>query len=212
MAQKRDKSTHRVPLMAESPIGDPPLWINERDERDRRAEPAVIEAAYRIWRRVIFYVRGQRNDVSEAAEILEEAVYSVSRAVRDGREQEPVRNLDSYLYHSFVRRFSRIVSRQQRIQYFESAAALDSLGAKMQEDWAKALENEILLEELVGAMDPKTREMFALRGAGHSWKDVGRQFGINAHNAEVQFWYGVKKAKSLLDGTGEPEKPKRRKK
>jgi hypothetical protein len=82
----------------------------------------------------------------------------------------------------------------------------------MQEDWAKALENEILLKELVGAMDPKTREMFALRGAGHSWKDVGRQFGINAHNAEVQFWYGVKKAKSLLDGTGEPEKPKRRKK
>jgi hypothetical protein len=111
-----------------------------------------------------------------------------------------------------VRRFSRIVSRQQRIQYFESAAALDSLGANMQEDWAKALENEILLKELVGAMDPKTREMFALRGAGHSWKDVGRQFGINAHNAEVQFWYGVKKAKSLLDGTGEPERPKRRKK
>ena len=61
-------------------------------------------------------------------------------------------------------------------------------------------------------MDSKTRQMLTLRNAGHSWQEVGRQFGVRAHNAEVQFWYGVKKAKSLLGVGEEPKKPRRRKK
>ncbi len=61
-------------------------------------------------------------------------------------------------------------------------------------------------------MDPKTRRMLALRNAGHSWQEVGRQFGISAHNAEVQYWYGVKKVKDFLGGDDEPKKPRRRKK
>lgn len=47
-------------------------------------------------------------------------------------------------------------------------------------------------------MEPRVREMFALRTAGHSWKEVGRQLGISAHNAEVQFAHGLKKAKAQL--------------
>ncbi len=171
-----------------------------------------MEAAHRIWGRVLSFVRGRRNDVSEAAEILAETVYAVSQAVRSDRRREAVRNLDAYLYHSFVRRFTRFVGHEERIQYVESAESLDSLGASPRKDWVNALENEILLKQILGAMDPKTRQMLTLRNAGHSWQEVGRQFGISAHNAEVQFWYGVKKAKGLLGVGDEPKKPRRRKK
>ena len=85
---------------------------------------------------------------------------------------------------------------EERIQYVESAELLDFLGASPQQDWVNALENEILPKQILGAMDPKTRQMLTLRNAGHSWQEVGRQFGISAHNAELQFWYGVKKAKA----------------
>ena len=155
---------------------------------------------------------GDAMTSSEAAEILAETVYAVSQAVRSDRRREPVRNLDSYLYHSFVHRFTRFVGREERIQYVESAELLDFLGASPQQAWVNALENEILLKQILGAMDPKTRQMLTLRNAGHSWQEVGRQFGISTHNAEVQFWYGVKKAKGLLGVGDEPKKPRRRKK
>ena len=71
------------------------------------------------------------------------------------------------------------------------------------------LENEILLKQVIGAMEPRVREMFALRSAGHSWKEVGRQFGISAHNAEVQFAYGLKKAKAQLGLDEEPPQSRR---
>ena len=61
-------------------------------------------------------------------------------------------------------------------------------------------------------MDPKARQMLTLRNAGHSWQEVGRQFSISAHNAEVQFWYGVRKGKGLLGVGDEPKKSRRRKK
>jgi len=61
-------------------------------------------------------------------------------------------------------------------------------------------------------MDLKTRAMYALRRRGHSWQEIGRTFGIKAHNAEVQFWYGIEKAKGALEGEGEPGKPRRQKK
>ena len=47
-----------------------------------------MEAAHRIWGRVLYFVRGRRNDVSEAAEILAETVYAVSQAVRPDRRRE----------------------------------------------------------------------------------------------------------------------------
>jgi DNA-directed RNA polymerase specialized sigma24 family protein len=192
--------------MPESPTGDPPLWINERDERGRHADPEVTEVAYRIWSRVLCYVRQQRGDVSEAAEILEKTVYSVSQAIHKQRDREPIRHLESYLFLSFVRRYTRGIIRQQRIQYFESAELLDSLAAGRREEWVRIPENKILVEQILGVMDPRTREMCVLRSSGYSWEAVGRQFGIKAHNAEVQFSNGLKKARDLLQGTSVPKK------
>ena len=69
-----------------------------------------------------------------------------------------------------------------------------------------ALESEILLKQILGAMDPKTRQMLTLRNAGHSWQEDGRQFGISAHNAEVQFWYGGQEGQGLARGRRRAEK------
>ena len=105
-----------------------------------------MEAAHRIWGRVLYFVRGLRNDVSEAAEILAETVNAVSQAVRSDRRREPVRNLDSYLYHSFVRRFTRFVGREERIQYVEAAYARSDLFERrrvLMDDWAAYLSREL---------------------------------------------------------------------
>ncbi|MFZ0427928.1 MAG: hypothetical protein WAO20_07410 [Acidobacteriota bacterium] len=57
-------------------------------------------------------------------------------------------------------------------------------------------------------MDAKTRRLFVLRVLGYSWAEIGRKFGITAHNAEVQFSYGVKKARKHLLEKRPSDRPK----
>jgi hypothetical protein len=102
--------------------------------------------------------------------------------------------------------------RESRIQYFESVEVIEAVAANPRHDSVKSQDDKILHRQILGAMDAKTRAMCALRGRGHSWKEVGRTFGIKAHNAEVQFWYGLDKAKSLLEIDNEDEKSGRQKK
>ncbi len=120
MAEERDESRQRSPLAVEQPTGEPPLWIGERVPKGRPVEPTVKEAAGRIWRRGLYYVRRERNDHAEAAEVLEEAVCAVSARLQSEDELAPIQNLDSYLFHSFERRFSKRAQREDRIQIFSS--------------------------------------------------------------------------------------------
>lgn len=184
--------------MADPFKSDPPLWVGERDRDGQPIQPAVREAAARIWRRVLYYVRRYRYDVAEAAEILEEAVFAVSRRVSRGEKLGPVRGIDSYLFTSFVHAFWRRVERDGRMEYFDDPDALDTIDLSSPADAVEELDNQILLEQLIAAMKPRVRQMFAMRCAGHSWEEVGRQFDINKHNAEVQFAYGLRKAKEQL--------------
>ena len=192
--------------------GDPPLWVGEEDRNGQPVLPPVRDAASRIWRRVLYYVRKERYDESEAAEILEEAVFSVSRRLNSNNHLGPIHSIDSYLFHSFVNAFGRRAKREDRIQYFDEPEALDAIDLRRSSDSVEELDNEILLKQVISAMKPRAREMFALRCAGHSWEEVGRQFGISKHNAEVQFAYGLKKAKEKLGLGDAGSKPRGRKK
>ena len=73
-----------------------------------------------------------------------------------------------------------------------------------------ALEIQILPPKFVGAIDANVREMSSARSSGDSGKEFGRQFGINAHSPELQFWCRAKNAKRVLEGDAEPKKPRRR--
>jgi hypothetical protein len=66
----------------------------------------------------------------------------------------------------------------------------------MVENWRLTLVGEVFNVH----MDAKARRMFVLRVFGYSWTEIGRRFGISAHNAEVQLGYGLNKARKRLMG------------
>jgi len=212
VARRKDQEQRVFDRETESSANEPPLWIGGEDRQGLPVHPPVKEAASRIWSRVVYYVRKERRDVAEAAEILEEAVFSVSRRLTADNDLEPIRSIDSYLFHSFVNVFVRRAKREDRIQYYDAPEALDGFELRRTEDGVAELDNEILLKQVISAMSPRVREMFALRCAGHSWAEVGRQFGIKKHNAEVQFAHGLKKAKEKLRLEDVASEPRRRKK
>lgn len=183
----------------------PPLWISNTDRHGNRVSQPVIDAAGRIWGRVLDHLTRHRQDVTSAAEILEDTCHAVSRAVGRKPKTDPIRDLDSYLFWSFIRRYDRQMAKEQRIQYVESVEALE----KPDDKWASMLEDEIQLKQLLGYMDPRIREMLMGRISGLSWAEIGASLRISAHNAEVQFSKGVKKAQRRLFANGPEDHPGR---
>ena len=186
--------------MQEHLSASPPLWISETDGHGNRVSREVIDAAHRIWSRVLQYVQHEGQDLAPAAEILEETCHCVSRASRRTRRGNPIRNLDSYLYCAFVRRFIRRMVREPKIEYVESVETFAVGRLEPDRSWVSMLENEIQFKQFLSYLDPKTRVMVLRRHRGDSWGEIGQAFGITGHNAEVQFANAVQKARRRVFG------------
>ena len=180
----------------------PPLWISGTDENGKLVTREVIQAAHRIWTRVLQHLRYNGQDIAPAAEILESACHCVSRAVRRKRCGNHIRSLDSYLFWAFVRKYNRQMIREGRIQYVESVEVFADRAIERDNSWVSALEDEIQFKQLLGLLDTKTRLILMRRISGDSWAEIGKSLDISAHNAEVQFGNGIKKAKSRMLGQG----------
>jgi hypothetical protein len=100
-----------------------PFWISEKDKRGNCVHEGVIDAAKRIWSRVLNDVVGQGHDSVPAADVLEKTCRIVSRLVRRIRKPDHIQDLDSYLYWSFLRRYNRQMVREGRIKYVGSVEA-----------------------------------------------------------------------------------------
>ena len=180
----------------------PPLWINETDEHGNRVRREVIEAAHRIWNRVLQHLRLAGRDVAPAAEILEAACHCVSRTVRRNLKRNSIRNLDAYLFWAFIRKHTRRMIREGRIQYVDSVESVANAKIGAQDDWVSILDNEIYFKQLLCYLDERTRDMLMSRISGDSWAEIAKRFEISAHNAEVQSANGAKKARSRFLRSG----------
>ncbi len=142
---------------------------------------------------------------------MECSAHCVSRAIRRRRKPNHIRDLDSYLYWAFVRKYNRRMVRERRIQYVDSLEVFVEGRLQPDNSWVSMLEDDILLKQLLGYLDPKIRIMVIRRLRRDSWAEIGRMFGISAHNAEVQYANALKKARSRLFGEtsdkGGPAKP-----
>src|SRR5258708_3677074 len=176
----------------------PPLWISETDEHGNRVRREVVEAAHRIWNRVLQHLQYAGQDIAPAAETLEAACHCVSRAVSRNLNRNSIRNLDSYLFWAFIRKHNRRVIHEGRIKYVESVESVAGANIGTQQDWVSILEDEIYLKQMLCFLDERTRDMLMRRISGDSWAEIGSRLGISTHNAEVQFANGAKKARSRL--------------
>jgi hypothetical protein len=158
----------------------------------------VVEAAHRIWNRVLQYLHYAGQDIAPAAETLEAACHCVSRAVSRNLNRNSIRNLDSYLFWAFIRKHNRRVIHEGRIKYVESVESVANANVGTQQDWVSILEDEIYLKQMLCFLDERTRDMLMRRISGDSWAEIGSRLGISTHNAEVQFANGAKKARSRL--------------
>ena len=153
----------------------PPLWISGTDENGKLVNREVIQAAHRIWTRVLQHLRYNGQDIAPAAEILESACHCVSRAIRRKRCGNHIRSLDSYLFWAFVRKYNRQMMREGRIRYVESVEAFADRASERDNSWVSALEDEIQFKQLLGLLDAKneayTDASDIRRLVGRNWQE-----------------------------------------
>jgi len=175
---------------------DTPDWTWQRDESGASIEADLVDAARRIWTRVLAYARRNQQDSARAADIFEAVLFSLSRArMANGKLCRPIRNLDNYLYLAFVRRLNRELAKEPHIETVGSLHDLDALSGIRMPPASPFIEDDLLIKELMGYMDKRTRRMFSLRMMGCSWDEIARPLKNTANNAQVLFNQGLKKVR-----------------
>jgi DNA-directed RNA polymerase specialized sigma24 family protein len=178
---------------------DPPVWFWQSGAPGKAVETDLLDAARRTWTRMLSYAQRFQQDPSTSADLLEEILLALSRARRTRRGLcNPIKNLDSYLYVAFVRRLNRLVSREPKIQFVGSLQDLDSFSGIQTRATPPAVEDDVLVRELLQYTNQRTRQMFFLRASGYSWKEVARILRTSANSAQVLFNNGMGKARTRV--------------
>jgi hypothetical protein len=82
--------------------------------------------------------------------------------------------------------------------HIETVGSLHDLEARSGVQTPRALllvDNNLLIKELMGYMDERTRRMYSLRHMGYSWNEIAPVFKNTANIAQVLFNQGVKKVR-----------------
>lgn len=170
--------------------------VSPVDRRGRPINPAVRTAAEEISRRAILHAERLRVDPAIAANLLEEAAATVSKALEAKKTQEgSVRDLGSYLFRAFLRRLNRAKKRQSRLM---EAAGIHTLFSNGSTDPRRGLETKIFIDEFLVQCDPVMRDVLCRRMKGCSWREIGRAYHISSHAAESKFSQALQKVRRKL--------------
>ena len=171
--------------------------ISPVDRLGRTISPPVLDAAEEIGARSIQHAEKLHIDPAIAANLIEEAAATVSRAVdrKAHSTQKPVLDLRAYLFRAFIRLVNKAKKRELMVA---AAVRVFSVTSHNSSDPLAKLELKILVDEFLTRCDPVTRDMFYRRIQGFSWKGIGLSYGISSHAAESRFSLALHKIKQRL--------------
>ena len=168
----------------------PPWWDREVDEFGSTIRADVRESARRIWGRVCVSVRSALGDSSEAQELLEKAVASVSRYL-DRNDVAP-HDPSGLLIVSVYRLARRLARRRGRVQAVGGTSELAEI--LKAPDWSEAADRRIFLEQLVRGLKERNRAILRLRIAGYEWSEIAEMLKVDLSAARKAFWKDVRRA------------------
>jgi len=172
------------------------LRVSPMDRRGRPISVPVLLAAEEVSRRAIQHAERLLVDPAIAANLLEEAAATVSRALNaKNANEDSVRDLESYLFRAFIRRLNRAKKQQS---FLAKAVELQPFLPRVSWDPRKTLEMKIFIDEFLTHCDPAIRDVFYRRMEGYSWREVGQVYRISSHAAESKFSQALQKVRSKL--------------
>ena len=156
--------------------------------------PEVYRAAGELWPQAEGFVHSKLRDRPAGMQLMLKAAATVSRKRREQPDQ--IRDLKAYLWTTFKHFISDEVEKENRYQPLEAEQQLESDAIGLSE----ALNDQILIEEVMAQMDPWTRRVFELRVLGYQFDDIAHMLKMRPHLLRSKFHKEIKKLSHRLRG------------
>lgn len=175
------------------------FWLHDRDKQGQPLDGDVLKAAEQIAPQLTRYRQQEIDCESTTNDILQTAVEAASRATRT----KPIENPAGYLFSVYRRFVDKFLDHRKKTisvgdDFLEDLANAEHSPAPSFEEW---MHNHILLERLIGLMDPETQRICRWRLEGYSESEIAERLGVTANAVSVRFTRGFKEAaKNLLRG------------
>jgi DNA-directed RNA polymerase specialized sigma24 family protein len=174
----------------------PLWWDRDVDHAGRSIRPDVRAAAHRIWGCACRRAQSLNSDSSQSAELMESTVAQVSRYLDRGGVMVFSREIDGLLVIAFQRALHRHAAKLRRLETFGGSSELSSRA--VDRTWARQVDTQLELEQIVRLLSERSRTILALRYAGYTWKEAAKLVGASVAAMRSTFWRDVARVKSQL--------------
>ena len=144
----------------------------------------MYNVAGEMWPSALNYALSRNVDESEAREEMLRAVAKVSR-----QEIEKITTLSSYLFKAYARRIQKLLLKHKHY------ASLESVNRELSSDvpTVEAMEDHVLLAEIVARMDEEMRTIHEGLILGYSFEEIAKKLGKSSNYLRSKFSRGVKR-------------------
>lgn len=192
-----------------------PHW---RSDESGDATDPLGEASVKVWPRVLAIARRELADKVGAEErkaltleAWEDTLLSVAETLKRHRGKNTIKDLEGFLVGTFQHRLSRAIVKEkvlaETIEFLPSTEELAELNNARDEDWARDLENDLLIKELLRRMDGWTRTVWMELRYGYSWKKIAKHLGMTVQQVKMRFRYNIEKLRRQIEDEDPRKQP-----
>ena len=156
--------------------------------------PEVYHAAGELWPQAEGFVYSRLRDCPAGMRLMLKAAATVSRKRREQPDQ--IRDLKAYLWTTFKHFISDEAEKEYRYQPLEP----ERQPANGSHHLSEALNDQILIEEVMAQMDSWTRKVFELRVLGYQFEDIAQMYKMRPNLLRSKFHKEIKKLSHRLCG------------
>ena len=192
-----------------------PHW---RSDESGDATDPLGEASVKVWPRVLGIARRELADKAGGEErkaltleAWEDTLLSVAETLKRHRGKDTIKDLEGFLIGTFQHRLSRAIVKEkvlaETIEFLPSTEELAELNNARDEDWARDLENDLLIKELLRRMDGWTRTVWMELRYGYSWKKIAKHLGMTVQQVKMRFRYNIEKLRRQIEDEDPRKQP-----
>jgi DNA-directed RNA polymerase specialized sigma24 family protein len=194
---------------------DGPEWVLQADStKGCTVAESVQLAARATWpfvQKRALKALSTRPWIHDHSTFVSEIWEGVLRAttVRIREDGVVVQDLKAYLVGAFNRRFAGALTKAQErrnVLEFVSLDGIEEFDPAVDEQWARNLQRDIEIKNIIGMMDDWTQKVWAYRRVGHSWRDIARVFGLDEEQARLRYTYSLDKIRAQVEQSKHPRK------
>ena len=156
--------------------------------------PEVYQAAGELWPQAEGFVNSRLRDCAAGMRMMLKASAAVSRKLREQPDQ--IRDLKAYLWTTFKHLVHEEAEKENRYQPLEP----EQQPTNISHGPSEAINDQILIEEVMAQMDSWTRTVFELRVLGYQFEDIAQMYKMRPNLLRSKFHKEIKKLSRRFHG------------